>query len=124
MASYYEQVGATTIRDVVDRFYVVVLDDAELKPYFDGVDMGRLKRHMVMLLCSVLGGPEVYEGHDLGDAHRGMGITGDHYERVGQILVTVLREDFGADDGLVEHVATVLGQVRGSIVEKPVGAAG
>ncbi|MEU8354692.1 group 1 truncated hemoglobin [Nonomuraea sp. NPDC048882] len=124
MASYYEQVGASTIRDVVDRFYVVVLDDAELKPYFDGVDMVRLKRHMVMLLCSVLGGPEVYEGHDLGDAHRGMGVTGEHYERVGQILVTVLREDFGADDGLIEHVATVLGQVRGSIVEKPVGAAG
>ncbi|GAA3612629.1 hypothetical protein GCM10022419_117050 [Nonomuraea rosea] len=124
MASYYEQVGASTIRDVVDRFYVVVLDDVDLKPYFDGVDMARLKRHMVMLLCSVLGGPEVYEGHDLGDAHRGMGVTGEHYEKVGGILVTVLREDFNAGDDLVEHVATVLGQVRGAIVEKPVGAAG
>lgn len=124
MASYYEKVGASTIRDVVDRFYVVVLEDAELKPYFADVDMARLKRHMVMLLCSVLGGPEVYEGLDLGDAHRGMGITGEHYEKVGGILITVLREDFGADDDLVEHVATVLGQVRGAIVEKPVGAAG
>jgi hemoglobin len=124
MASHYEQVGASTIRDVVDRFYVVVLDDADLKPYFDGVDMARLKRHMVMLLCSVLGGPEVYEGHDLGDAHRGMGVTGEHYEKVGRILVTVLREDFNAGDELVEHVATVLGQVRGAIVEEPVGAAG
>ncbi|MEV0614306.1 group 1 truncated hemoglobin [Nonomuraea sp. NPDC050404] len=124
MTSYYEKVGASTIRDVVDRFYVVVLDDVELKPYFGDVDMARLKRHMVMLLCSVLGGPEVYEGHDLGDAHRGMGITGEHYEKVGAILITVLREDFGAGDDLVEHVATVLGQVRGAIVERPVGAAG
>ncbi|MCF6473487.1 group 1 truncated hemoglobin [Nonomuraea sp. MG754425] len=124
MASYYEQVGASAIRDVVDRFYTVVLDDVELKPYFDGVDLARLKRHMVVLLCSVLGGPEAYEGRDLGDAHQGMGISGEHYEKVGGILVTVLRDDFAAGDDLVEHVVGVLGQVRGAIVERPVGAAG
>ncbi|MEV0382036.1 group 1 truncated hemoglobin [Nonomuraea sp. NPDC050643] len=123
MASYYEKVGAPTVREVVDQFYVVALDDPDLKPYFDGVDLARLKRHMVMLLCSVLGGPEVYEGRDLADAHRGMGITGEHYEKVGGALVAVLREH-GADEDVVEHVVTVLGQVRDAIVEQPAEAAG
>lgn len=125
MASYYEKIGgSSTVREVVDRFYTLVLDDPDLKPYFDGVDMARLKRHMVMLLCSVLGGPEVYEGHDLADAHRGMGVTGEHYEKVGGLLVMVLRDEFGADEEVVQHVVTVLGQVRGSIVEAPAEAAG
>ncbi|MFC4006728.1 group 1 truncated hemoglobin [Nonomuraea purpurea] len=124
MATYYEKLGASTVREVVDRFYAVILDDVDLKPYFDGIDMPRLKRHLVMLLCSVLGGPEAYEGRDLADAHRGMGITEEHYARVGEILVTVLRDDHGADDDLIQHVTTVLGQVRGSIVEKPAEAAG
>lgn len=123
MASYYEKVGAPTVREVVDHFYAVALDDPDLKPYFDGVDLARLKRHMVMLLCSVLGGPEVYEGRDLADAHRDMGITGEHYEKVGGVLVATLR-DHGADEEVVQHVVTVLTQVRGSIVEQPAEAAG
>ncbi|MEO3873765.1 group 1 truncated hemoglobin [Nonomuraea sp. B12E4] len=123
MASYYEQVGAATVREVVDQFYAVVLADPDLAPYFTDVDLPRLKRHMVMLLCSVLGGPEVYEGADLADAHRDMGITSEHYEKVGGMLVAALREK-GADEELVQHVVTVLGQVRGSIVAQPAGAAG
>ncbi|MBT2231079.1 group 1 truncated hemoglobin [Nonomuraea sp. NEAU-A123] len=124
MVSHYEKIGgAPTVRDVVDRFYTLVLDDPDLKPYFADVDMARLKRHMVMLLCSVLGGPEVYEGHDLADAHQGMGVTGEHYEKVGGLLIMVLRDEYGADEEVVQHVLTVLGQVRGSIVEKPAEAA-
>ena len=124
MVSHYEKVGgAPTVRDVVDRFYLLVLDEPDLKPYFDGIDMPRLKRHMVMLLCSVLGGPEVYEGHDLADAHRGMGVTGEHYEKVGGLLVGVLRDEYGADEEVVQHVVTVLGQMRGSIVEQSAEAA-
>ncbi|MEU7740953.1 group 1 truncated hemoglobin [Nonomuraea sp. NPDC049158] len=124
VVSDYDKIGgAPTVREAVDRFYTVVLDTPDLKPYFDGIDMARLKRHMVMLLCSVLGGPEVYEGHDLADAHRGMGITDEHYDQVGDILVTVLR-DLGAPEEVVANVVTILGQVRGSIVEKPAEAAG
>ncbi|WP_188190562.1 group I truncated hemoglobin [Nonomuraea sp. SYSU D8015] len=122
MASYYEKVGASTVREVVDDFYAVALDDPDLKPYFEGVDLPRLKRHMVMLLCSVLGGPEVYEGQDLADAHRGMGITGEHYELVGDMVVTALRKH-GADEEVVRHVATVLSQVRGAVVEQSAEAA-
>jgi hemoglobin len=124
MASYYEKIGgAPTVRVVVDDFYTLVLADPDLEPYFTDVDLARLKRHMVMLLCSVLGGPEPYEGQDLADAHRGMGIAGEHYEKVGGLLIGTLRSH-GAGEDVIEHVVTVLGQVRGSIVEESAGAAG
>ncbi|MDP9847324.1 group I truncated hemoglobin [Streptosporangium lutulentum] len=123
-SSYYESIGgASSVREVVDRFYVAVLDDADLKPYFADVDMPGLKRHMVALLGSVLGGPKPYEGRELADAHRGMGIAGEHYDKVGDLLVTVLRGQ-GADEEVVRHVVHTLGQVRGAIVEEPTGVAG
>ncbi|GAA0376774.1 group 1 truncated hemoglobin GlbN [Microbispora corallina] len=117
--SYYEQVGgAPAVRTVVDGFYVRVLDDADLRPYFAGVDMPRLKRHMVVLLCSVLGGPEPYEGRDLAEAHRGMGITAEHYAKVGEHLLSVLREA-GVGDEILQHVVLTLNKVESSIVAEP-----
>ncbi|MEW9534090.1 group 1 truncated hemoglobin [Microbispora sp. NPDC049125] len=122
--SYYDQIGgAPAVRDAVERFYVLVLDDADLRPYFAGVDMPRLKRHMVVLLCSVLGGPEPYEGRDLAEAHSGMGITSEHYAKVGEILVSVLQEA-GVGDEIVQHVVLVLRKVESSIVAEPVETAG
>ncbi|GLX00395.1 group 1 truncated hemoglobin [Microtetraspora sp. NBRC 16547] len=120
--SYYDQVGgASVVRDVVERFYVVVLDDIDLKPYFADVEMPKLKRHMVMLLCSVLGGPDPYEGRDLGEAHRGMGITPEHYAKVGEILVTILR-DGGVGEEILQHVVETLNGVMPSIVGEPADA--
>ncbi|MGI5273407.1 group I truncated hemoglobin [Nonomuraea sp. CA-218870] len=117
--SYYDQVGgAPAVRDVVDLFYVRVLDDADLKPYFAGIDLPRLKRHMVVLLCSVLGGPDPYEGRDLAEAHRGLDITAEHYAKVGEILVSVLR-GAGVSDEVLRHVVLTLNEVESSIVAEP-----
>ncbi|MDA0631945.1 group 1 truncated hemoglobin [Nonomuraea sp. MCN248] len=121
--SYYDQVGgAPAVRGVVDLFYVRVLDDADVSPYFTGIDLARLKRHMVVLLCSVLGGPEPYEGRDLAEAHHGLGITAAHYAKVGEILVSVLREA-GVGDDVLRHVVLTLDSVKPSIVAEPVGTA-
>ncbi|MEV4294646.1 group I truncated hemoglobin [Microbispora rosea] len=121
--SYYDQIGgAPVVRDVVERFYERVLGDDDLKPYFTGIDMPRLKRHMVMLLCSVLGGPEPYEGRDLGEAHTGMGITSQHYDKVGEHLLAVLR-DSGVGEDILRDVGLVLGKVKSSIVAEPVETA-
>ncbi|WP_327047592.1 group 1 truncated hemoglobin [Microbispora sp. NBC_01189] len=114
--SYYDQIGgAPVVRDVVDAFYVRVLADDDLKPYFAGIDMPRLKRHMVVLLCSVLGGPEPYEGRDLGEAHAGMGVTSEHYDKVGEHLFAVLRAG-GVGEDILRDVGLVLGKVKPSIV--------
>lgn len=123
-SSYYDQIGGTpVVRDVVDRFYVRVLDDDDLRPYFDGVEMPRLKRHMVVLLCSLLGGPEPYEGRDLGEAHAGMGITAEHYAKVGEHLLSTLRES-GVSEEILRDVTLTLNKVESSIVTGPVGTAG
>ncbi len=122
--SYYDRIGgAPVVREVVDSFYVRVLGDDDLKPYFDGVDMPRLKRHMVVLLCSVLGGPDPYEGRDLGEAHAGLGITSQHYDKVGEHLFAVLQAG-GVDEDILRDVGLVLAKVKSSIVAEPTETAG
>jgi hemoglobin len=89
--SMYDAVGgADTLRLAVDRFYSAVLADPQLAPYFEGKDVPAIKRHQVLLLTTVLGGPEQYDGRDLGRAHAGLGITGADYDRTVGHLVDVL----------------------------------
>jgi len=115
--SHYARVGGRpAISEVVEQFYARVLDDDELAPYFTDVDVAAVKRHQVLLLSQVLGGPSEYTGRDLGVAHRGLGITSDHYDKVVGHLVAVLTE-LGADDELLAAAGGVVASVKGDIVE-------
>jgi hemoglobin len=108
--------GQPAIREVVEQFYARVLADEDLAPYFVDADVTQVKRHQVLLLSQVLGGPAEYDGRDLGEAHRGLGITSDHYDKVVGHLVAVLSE-LGADDELLAAAGAVVGGVKADIVE-------
>lgn len=116
MSHYDRMGGAPTIREAVDRFYELVLADAELAPYFTDTDLAQVKRHQVLLLSQVLGGPTAYDGRALGDAHRGLGITELHYDKVVDHLVGVL-VDLGADDEAIAAAGSVIAAVKPDIVE-------
>jgi hemoglobin len=117
--THYEQVGGVeAIRQVVDRFYERVLADPELTGYFEGADVGRVKRHQVLLLASVLGGPQTYDGRDLAAAHEGLGITSEHFGLVGAHLTASLQEAGAPDDTIAAVLATV-GGLEPDIVEAP-----
>lgn len=118
-ASDFDRVGGTpAIREAVDRFYKRVLDDPALAPYFAGVDVSGVKRHQVLLLTQVLGGPSGYGGRALGEAHAGLGITTGHYGKVVDHLVEVLQELDVPDDVIAALGATV-GGLEAEIVERP-----
>jgi hemoglobin len=114
--SLYETIGGgDALRLAVDRFYVAVLDDPQLAPYFEGKDVAAIKRHQVLLLTTILGGLQAYQGRDLGEAHAALGITGADYDRTVGHLVAVL-EDLGVSGEPLEALqAAVLG-ARDAIV--------
>lgn len=115
--SYYDQLGgAPVIAEAVDRFYVRLVNDPELVGYFAATDLPRLKRHQVLLLSQVLGGPAAYEGRSLAEAHQGMGVTGEHYDKVSGHLLSVLAE-MGAPAEIAKAVADTLAAVRADIVD-------
>jgi hemoglobin len=114
--SIYETLGQEVgIRTAVDDFYQRLLADPQLKGYFDGVDLPRLRAHQTKLLVQVTGGPVQYDGRDLATAHQGLGITPEDFDRVVGHLGATL-SDLGVPSDVIGDVAAALGAHRDEIV--------
>lgn len=114
--SDYDRIGgAAAVRTVVDRFYELILEDDRLDAYFTDTDLPRLKRHQVLLISQVLGGPLAYDGRDLRQAHAAMAITPEHFGLVVDHLVHALQEA-GVDAEVIGRVAAILAQVEPDVV--------
>ena len=92
----YEQIGGSAALDAaVDRFYEKVLADSELAPFFQGTNMRRMRAMQKGFLSMALGGPVLYSGRDLAEAHaqlRQNGLCEMHVDKVGRLLLETLRE--------------------------------
>ena len=114
--SDYERVGGgPAVKAVVDRFYELVLADQDLVEYFDGTQIAQLKRHQVLLISQVLGGPANYDGRDLREAHAGMDIDREDYRKVVTYLVEAMIELRVAPD-VIHRVRDALAATEQDVV--------
>jgi hemoglobin len=119
MASDYQRIGGgPAVSAVVDEFYRRLTADEQVSHYFDDVSLPTLKRHQVLMITTILGGPNEYDGRALDEAHAPLGITDADYQRVGSHLMSTL-DDAGVPGDVQERVGVALGQVRDSIVTSP-----
>jgi hemoglobin len=121
--SLFERLGQEAgIRTAVEDFYVRVVADPQLAPYFEGIDLPRLRRHQTALLSQVTGGPVEYTGRDLAAGHAGLGITPEDFDRVvGHLVATLTALGVSAED--IGAVGEALTAHRDDIVTatEPVG---
>lgn len=110
--------GARAVAAVVEEFYARLQGDPVTAPVFASVDLPRLKRHQLLMLVKVLGGPDRYTGRDLAAAHAGLAITGETYARVCLYLLTVMH-DFKVPMDVLVVAHQVLAAVRDQIVTAP-----
>jgi hemoglobin len=114
--SHYEAIGgAPAVREAVERFYQRVVTDPQLEHYFVDVELGRLKRHQVLLISQLLGGPTDYDGRTLAEAHSGLGINDADYDKVGGHLLGVLSE-LEVGPAVLAAIGDALAAVRADIV--------
>jgi hemoglobin len=115
--SDYDAVGGgPAVSAVVNDFYDRVLADPQLAPYFEGVDMPRLKRHQALLITQVLGGPDNYDGRPLDEAHAGLGIDSDDFAAVAGHLVETMR-DAGVPEDIIARAGAAVAATKSDIVE-------
>jgi hemoglobin len=87
----YDRIGGhEAIEAVVEDFYVRVLADDQLRGFFAGTNMNRLKGKQVEFFAAALGGPEPYTGAAMKQVHRGRGITMHHFSLVAAHLADAL----------------------------------
>jgi hemoglobin len=117
--SDYDRIGGgPAVKGVVERFYELILADEQLAGFFDGTDMTSLKRHQVLLISQVLGGPANYDGRDLREAHAGLDITrGDYISTVSHLVQAMTEAD--VPPAIMERVGTTLAATEPDVVTSP-----
>jgi hemoglobin len=123
-STIYDAIGGAPAMDAaVERFYEKVWGDPELSGYFGGVDRDQLKDHQRAFLTMALGGPSVYLGRSLEDAHRGRAITDAAFDRIIEHLSATL-DELGVPAGTVGEIADSLAPTRSDVVDRtaPAGA--
>jgi hemoglobin len=99
--------GGPAVSAVVNDFYERVLGDPQLAPYFEGIDIPRLKRHQVLLVTQVLGGPYNYDGRPLAEAHASLAVDHDDFTAVAGHLTGAMRDAGVPEDIIMRAIAAV-----------------
>jgi hemoglobin len=112
----YEAIGGRpALVAAVDGLYGRLLADPELAPLFPRGAGERHRRYVVTFLAEALGGPHPYRGPGLPESHRGLGITGAHFERTAAHLVVTL-DELGVPTNLVGQVVAAVAGLQPAIV--------
>jgi len=113
----YEAIGGDAgLRVAVDEFYKRLWADDELKGYFEGIDREALKRHQRMFLTTALGGGDgTYDGQSLPQAHVGLNITDDAFDKVAEHLRRTL-VDLKVDKSLLQIIIGFVEGKRSQVV--------
>ncbi len=118
-AALFEQLGGeAAIETAVDIFYAKVTADEKLLPFFEGVDIERLRGMQRAFLSMALGGEVEYAGRDLAAAHAGLvakGLNDTHFDRVMTYLRQTL-EELGVGEDLMIDVLTVAERTRRDVL--------
>jgi hemoglobin len=114
--SVYDEVGgAPAVKAAVTVFYDRVTADPDLAQWFENVDLTRLKAHQRAFLAAALGGPELFSGRSLADAHANLAITPEAFDAVVEHLATSLH-DLGVADDVIDRVRVRLDGLRSEVV--------
>jgi hemoglobin len=89
--SLYDRLGGKpAITAVVDDFIGNVAGNARINKRFANADIPRLKMMLVDQICQASGGPCIYKGASMKDAHKGMKITDAEFNALVEDLVKSL----------------------------------
>ena len=115
-ASLFDRLGgAPSVEAAVDIFYGKVLDDAELAPFFENVNMKAQRNQQVRFLTMALGGPNEYRGRDMRAAHANLALTDQHFDLVAGHLVATLQE-LDVPAPLIDEVVGLVGPLRDDVL--------
>ena len=116
--SLYERLGGEDmISTLIPAFYVKVLADAELAPFFRHTAIEKLHDMQREFFAMATGGPVSYSGRPLAHAHHGRGISKHHFALFTTYLVDTLL-DMGVTqieaDEVIDRVNTFVNEVTGT----------
>jgi hemoglobin len=91
MTTLYEKLGGEgAVGAVVDKFYEYMLTDPKVNQFFLTTDMEKQRLRQKQFITLVTGGPNVYEGKDMKEAHAKLNIKKEEFDITWLHLATAL----------------------------------
>ena len=118
--SLYDRIGGdAALTAAVDIFYVKILGDADLAPFFEGIDMNRQKRKQKAFLTYAFGGTSHYDGLSMRAAHKKAveekGLGEKHFGLVAGHLQSTL-EELDVPKNLIDEVMTIAASTHDDVL--------
>ena len=110
--------GKGAVDAAVGVFYDKVMNDNNLKPFFDGVDMNRQKGKMKVFLTYAFGGAQNYSGKSMREAHQHLvekGLKESHFNKVMQHLGSTLRE-LNVPNDMIQEAAAIAMSTKNDVL--------
>jgi hemoglobin len=128
--SLYDRLGGeTAIASVVDSMVAYAAADTALNFSRAGTanaweatpeNVALLKTRLVQFVGQATGGPQAYEGEDMGTVHAGMEITNEEFDRLGTHLQTAL-DAHGVPAAEQDELMAIVETTRTAIVAPTAG---
>ena len=99
--------GVPGVVRVIDRFYARVLADPNIRPFFDDVEMHKLRHMQLEFFSAALGGPTAYSGRTVHHAHQGRRITREHFQAFVEHLFETLKDCSLSEDDRYAIIARI-----------------
>jgi hemoglobin len=100
--------GKAAVQAVIDIAIPALREDPELKPFFGTMPLAYHKKMQFKFFTTALGGPALYDGKSMKEAHKGKGITVRHFELVCGYVIKAMTE-LKVPQELQNEVAAALG---------------
>jgi hemoglobin len=123
--SLYTRVGGhDVVVAVTEDFVDWSLADKKLGRFFPNVHPGpaldALNERIVEFLCSITGGPCVYNGRDMKTTHKGLGINDEDWQIAIDLFTAALQKHHVSPQARSEFLQ-IIEAMKGDIVEVPWG---
>ena len=98
--------GFSTVSKIVLTLYNKLLDDDDVGPFFDDVDLPSIIDHQTKFVASLMGGPASFSDEHIERAHQHLTICPHHFDRLEALITEVLTEF----DVAPEDIDTIVGE--------------
>ncbi len=108
----FERIGGeNAVRAAVVKMYDKILSDESLAPFFENINVNKLRLSQIEFITCAFGGNSRYNGASLRAAHKNAvqsgGLTDIHFNLVAMHLKSAMQELGVADDLIAEALAIV-----------------
>jgi hemoglobin len=117
----YERIGGDgAVRATVLKMYDKILTDNDLAPFFENIDVDKLRLSQTAFVTYAFGGPNHYTGQSMRKAHEGAvarGLNGKHFDLVATHLKTAM-EELNVPANLIAEALAIVGSTRVDVLNQ------